>query len=51
MLHYYLDRKYDFLGLYHQRSNVETTFHMIKAGFGSRIRSKTEIAQVNEILC
>jgi len=32
-------------------SNVETTFHMIKAKFGSRVRSKTEVAQVNEILC
>jgi hypothetical protein len=51
MLHYYLYRRDDFLGHYHRRSNVETTFAMIKAKFGSRIRSKTEVAQVNEILC
>jgi hypothetical protein len=32
-------------------SNVETVFHMVKSKFGSRIRSKTETAQVNEVLC
>ncbi|HXB82891.1 MAG TPA: hypothetical protein VNU22_06025 [Candidatus Acidoferrum sp.] len=26
-------------------------FHMVKSKFGSRIRSKTETAQVNEVLC
>lgn len=51
MLSYYRYRRDDFLAHYHRRSNVETTFHMIKAKFGSRIRSKTETAQVNEVLC
>jgi len=51
MFHYYMYRKEDFLQHCHRRSNVETTFHMIKAKFGSRIRSKTEVAQVNEVLC
>lgn len=51
MLHYYLYRKDDFLRHYHRRSNVETTFHMIKAKFGSRIRSKSGTAMVNEVLC
>jgi len=51
MLHYYLYRKDDFLRHYHRRSNVEAAFHMIKAKFGSRIRSKTDVAQVNEVLC
>ena len=36
---------------YHQRSNVETTFSMIKAKFGDSLRSKTKTAQVNEALC
>jgi transposase len=36
---------------YHKRSNVETTFHMIKAKFGERLRSKTATAQENEALC
>lgn len=51
MLHYYLFRQDDFLRHYHRRSNVETTFHMIKSKFGGRIRSKTPIAQTNEVLC
>jgi hypothetical protein len=51
MFHYYMFRKDEFLRHYHRRSNVETTFHMIKAKFGSRIRSKTPVAQTNEVLC
>jgi transposase len=51
MYHYYMFRKDEFLRHYHRRSNVETTFHMIKSKFGSRIRSKTQVAQVNEVLC
>jgi transposase len=51
MLRYFLQRREEFLSHYHQRSNVETTFHMIKAKFGARLRSKTPVAQVNELLC
>jgi transposase len=36
---------------YHKRSNVETTFHMIKSKFGDKVRSKTRRAQINEALC
>ena len=36
---------------YHKRSNVETTFSMIKAKFGDGLRSKTVTAQKNEVLC
>lgn len=39
-----------FLEHYHQRSNVETVFHMIKSKFGDSVRSKSEIACINEIL-
>ncbi len=35
---------------YHKRSNVETTFSMIKGKFGDALRSKSETGQVNEIL-
>ena len=35
---------------YHKRSNVETTFSMIKGKFGAALNSKTETAQINEIL-
>ena len=38
-----------FLRHYHKRSNVETTFHMIKSKFGASIRSKSYDAQVNEV--
>ena len=40
-----------FMESYHKRSNVETTFSMIKAKFGDRLRSKTQTAQINEALC
>jgi len=36
---------------YHKRSNVETTFSMIKTKFGSGLRSKTKTAAINEALC
>ncbi len=36
---------------YHQRSNVEATFSMVKRKFGDFVRNKTEKAQENEILC
>ena len=36
---------------YHKRSNVESTFSMIKAKFGDSLRSKTERAQINEAIC
>ena len=35
---------------YHRRSNVETTFSMIKGKFGDSVRAKSEPGQVNEIL-
>lgn len=51
MYHFYMYHRDEFLGFYHRRSNVETTFSMIKAKFGTRIRSKTQVAQLNEVLC
>ncbi len=39
-----------FKEFYHKRSNVETTFFMIKQKFGERLKSKTEKAQINELL-
>ncbi len=35
---------------YHRRSNVETTFSMVKGKFGDSVRSKSETGQINEIL-
>lgn len=51
MLSFYNDNREEFLTHYHKRSNVETTFHMIKSKFGQRLRSKTMTAQINEALC
>jgi len=36
---------------YHKRSNVETTFHVIKSKFGQRLRSKLLTAQIREAWC
>ena len=49
--HYFSLNREKFLERYHQRSNVETTFSMIKAKFGGSLRSKNRTAQINEALC
>jgi transposase len=51
MYHYFSYNQERFMQSYHKRSNVETTFHMIKSKFGDALRSKTERAQINEALC
>jgi len=51
MFHFFNFKKDVFLEHYHQRSNVESTFSMIKAKFGDAVRSKTDVAQKNEVLC
>jgi transposase len=51
MFHYFCFRRNDFLAHYHKRSNVESTFSMIKAKFRDHVRSKTDVAMVNEVLC
>ena len=51
MFHFYNLHREEFLGHYHKRSNVETTFSMIKAKFGQRLRSKSMTGQINEALC
>jgi hypothetical protein len=51
MYHFYQFHRVDFLSHYHKRSNVESTFSMIKAKFRDHVRSKTDVAMVNEVLC
>ena len=41
----------EFAKHYHKRSNIESTFAMIKRKFGDYCRCKSERSQVNEILC
>ena len=49
-LFYSLHRE-EFLRHYHARSNVESTFSMVKAKFRDHVRSKTDTAMKNEVLC
>ena len=51
MYHYFNLNRDEFLTHYHKRSNVESTFSMIKSKFGQRLRSKCLTAQLNEALC
>ncbi len=51
MFHYFMFRREEFLEHYHKRSNVESTFSMMKRKFGDSLRSKTDTAMVNETLC
>ena len=51
MFHYYSFNRDEFLKRYHKRSNVESTISMIKAKFRDHVRSKTDVAMVNEVLC
>lgn len=50
MWHFLSLNREEFLKGYHKRSNVETTFHMIKSKFGNSVRSKTDVAMKNEVL-
>lgn len=51
MFHYFQFRREEFLQHYHKRSNVESTFSAIKRKFGDSVRSRTDVAMVNEVLC
>lgn len=41
----------EYLNHYHKRSNAESTFSTMKAKFGDYVRSKTDMAMKNEVLC
>jgi transposase len=51
MYHYFQFKRSEFMQHYHKRSNVESTFSMMKRKFGDGLRSKTDVAMVNETLC
>jgi transposase len=51
MYHSFSYNQEEFMAHYHKRSNVESTFMMIKSKFGDSLRSKTKTAQINEALC
>lgn len=51
LFYYYSYHREEFLKTYHKRSNVESTISMVKAKFGAAVRSKTDTAMKNEVLC
>ena len=51
MFHYFQYKQEEYMDHYHKRSNVESTFSMIKRKFGDAVRSKSDVAMVNEVLC
>jgi transposase len=51
MFGYYQFRREEFLKHYHQRSNAESTFSMVKAKFRDHVRSRDDVAMKNEVLC
>ena len=51
MYHFFQFNRSEFLTHYHKRSNVESTISMIKTKFRDHVRSKTDTAMKNEVLC
>ena len=41
----------EFMKPYHERSNAEAVFSMMKRKFGDNIRAKDMVDQENEVLC
>jgi transposase len=50
MYHQFAYNREDFLQRYHKRSNVESTFAMIKGKFGDAVLSKSPQGMANEVL-
>jgi transposase len=50
MLGYFMLHRDEFMDRYHLRSNVESTFSMLKRTFGDSVRSKGDLAMKNEVL-
>lgn len=51
MFHFFQYKREEFMEHYLRRSNVESVFSMVKVKFGDSVRSKTDVAMVNEVLC
>ena len=51
MYHLFIYRREEYMAHYHKRSNIETAFSMIKGKFGSSLRSRNDVGQINEALC
>ncbi len=51
MYHLFMYKREEYMEHYHKRSNIETAYSMIKGKFGSALRSKSDVGQINEALC
>ena len=51
MVRFFKDNEQEFRKIYHQRSNLETTFAMLKRNYLPYVRAKSNIGQENEGLC
>ena len=51
MFHYFQFKQEEYMKHYHLRSNVESTFSAVKRKFGDSLRSRTDTAMTNEVLC
>ncbi len=51
MYHLFHYHQQEFMEHYHKRSSIESVFSMMKTKFGSSVKSKSEMGQVNEVLC
>ena len=51
MYRFYCAHQQEFYERYHRRSNIESTFSMIKRKFGNNLRTRTFQGHINEILC
>jgi len=49
--HFFQFNQEEYMGKYHKRSNVESTFSAVKRKFGDSVMSKNDDAMVNEVLC
>lgn len=49
--HFFSFHREEYMDHYHKRSNIESVFSAIKAKFGDSVRSKTDVAMKNEVLC
>jgi len=51
MFEFFRDHSEEFMKHYHQRSNVESAFSMMKRKFGSYLRARSSVGRENEVLC
>ncbi len=46
---FFKEHQEEYLSKYHKRSNIESTFSMIKRRFGNNVKCKKEVSQDNEV--